>query len=48
MRSATGMSWRYLNRYVNEFAGRRNQRELDTLHQMAHVVLGMNRKRLPY
>lgn len=42
------MSWRHLNRYVNEFTGRHNQRELDTLDQMSQVVLGMNGKRLRY
>ncbi|MDE2849995.1 MAG: hypothetical protein OXP74_05170 [Acidobacteriota bacterium] len=42
------MSWRHLNRYVNEFTGRHNQRELDTLDQMTQVVLGMNGKRLRY
>ena len=29
------------NRYVNEFTGRHNQRELHTLNQMAQVVLGL-------
>ena len=28
------MSWRHLNRYVNEFTDRHNQRELDSLDQM--------------
>lgn len=42
------MSWRHLNRYVNKFTGRHNQRELDTLDQMTQVVLGMNGKRLRY
>jgi len=40
------MSWRHLNRYVNGFTGRHNQRELDTLDRMAQVVLGMNGKRI--
>ncbi len=42
------MGWHHLNRYVNEFTGRHNQRELDPLDQMAQVVLGMNGKRLRY
>lgn len=42
------MSWKHLNRYVGEFAGRHNQRDLDTLDQMTEMVLGMNGKRLRY
>ena len=42
------MSWKHLNRYVGEFTGRHNMREMDTLDQMAQVVLGMNGKRLRY
>ena len=35
-------------RYVNEFAGRFNDRPLDTLDQMAAMVRGADRKRLRY
>ena len=35
-------------RYVNEFAGRHNIREMDTIDQMRHVVAGMIGKRLMY
>ena len=42
------MGWKHLNRYVGEFVGRHNQRELDTLAQMTEMVLGMNGKRLRY
>ena len=38
----------HLNRYVQEFAGRHNMRNLDTLDQMAIVAKGMDRKRLRY
>ena len=38
------MSWKHLNRYVGEFAGRQKQGELDTLDQMAEMVLGMGGK----
>ena len=43
-------SWsrKHMNRYVAEFMGRHNMRELDTLDQMTEVVLGMNGKRLRY
>ena len=34
------MSWKHLNRYINEFTGWHNQRELDTLDQMVQGVLG--------
>lgn len=33
---------------LNEFAGRRNQRGLDTLEQMGAIVRGMDRERLKY
>ena len=42
------MSFKHLHRYVNEFAGRHNIRDLDTLEQMAMVTVGMDQKRLRY
>ena len=42
------MSAKHLQRYVNEFAGRHNQRSEDTPDQMAAVVRGMDGKRLRY
>ena len=42
------MSAKHLQRYVNEFAGRQNVRELDTLAQMQAVVMGMVGRRLMY
>ena len=42
------MSPKHLARYVNEFAGRHNVRELDTLAQMASLAAGMVGKRLPW
>ena len=42
------MSERHLQRYVTEFAGRHNVRDLDTVHQMASVARGMVGKRLRY
>ena len=42
------ISKKHLHRYVNEFAGRHNLRDLDTIHQMAAVVRGMDQKRLMY
>ena len=35
------LSAKHLQRYVNEFAGRHNIREMDTLEQMQHVVAAM-------
>ena len=42
------MSPKHLNRYVTEFCGRHNIRNLDTLRQMEHVVALMAGKRLTY
>lgn len=41
-------SKKHLNRYILEFAGRHNIRELDTIDQMVHVVGDMVRKRIRY
>ena len=42
------MSPKHLDRYVQEFAGRHNPRDADTLTQMAVVVRGLEGKRLTY
>ena len=42
------MSPKHLHRYINEFAGRHNQREDDTIDQMAAVARGLGGKRLQY
>ena len=42
------MSPAHLQRYVNEFAGRHNQRACDTLVQMRIMVAHMVRKRLRF
>ena len=42
------MSPKHLQRYVNEFAGRHNMRERDTVEQMRHVVAGLVGRRLLY
>ena len=42
------LSPKHLQRYVNEFAGRQNIRELDTIDQMAHIVAGLVGRRLLY
>ena len=42
------MSVDHLHRYVNEFAGRHNDRPADTRDQMRHIVEGMEGKRLRY
>lgn len=42
------MSPKHLSRYVNEFAGRHNNRPKDTINQMRSIVQGMDGKRLPY
>ena len=42
------MSPKHLDRYVQEFTGRHNAREADTIVQMTGVVAGMEGKRLRY
>ena len=42
------LSVKHLQRYVNEFAGRHNIRDLDTIRQMEHVVAAMVGRRLMY
>ena len=42
------MSVKHLDRYVNEFAGRHNMRECDTIQQMSMVARGLDGKRLRY
>lgn len=42
------MSKKHLNRYVEQFAGKHNLRELDTIDQMQVVIAGMIGKRLLY
>ena len=42
------MSPKHLDRYVQEFAGKKNFRESDTLDQMSATVVGMIGKGLPY
>ena len=42
------MSVKHLQRYVNEFAGRHNIRNMDTLTQMAVIARKMLGKKLPY
>ena len=42
------MSKKHLDRYVQEFAGRHNIRERDTINQMQHIVIGMVGKQLKY
>ena len=42
------ISFKHLQRYVNEFAGRHNVRPLDTIEQMKAVVVRMDGKRLRY
>ena len=42
------ISPKHLDRYVREFAGKHNLRELDTLDQMKNVVRSLAGKRLMY
>ena len=42
------LSPKHLDRYVQEFAGRHNVREQDTINQIASICTGMERKRLRY
>ncbi len=42
------MSPKHLDRYVKEFSGRQNQREMDTIEQMGKMTNGMEGKRLQY
>ena len=42
------MSEKHLGRYVTEFAGRHNVRELDTIEQMKSVARGFIGRKLPY
>ena len=42
------MSEKHLTRYVTEFAGRHNVRDLDTIAQMTVLAKGLDGKRLRY
>ena len=42
------MSPKHLDRYVQEFAGRHNLRDMDTIDIMGALVAGMDRQRLKY
>ena len=42
------LSPKHLDRYVQEFAGRHNIREQDTINQLESISEGMNGKRLRY
>ena len=42
------MSPKHLQRYIQEFFGRHNMRERDTIQQMSMVARGLDGKRLPY
>ena len=41
-------SFKHTDRYVSEFSGRHNQREMDTIEQMEHMAKGTVGKHLPY
>ena len=43
-----GADPKHLQRYVDEFSGRHNVRNLDTLDQMVAVAKGLDNKRLRY
>ena len=42
------VSHKHLQRYVDEFAGRHNMRDMDTADQMTHLAAAMVGKRLTY
>ena len=42
------LSPKHLQRYVNEFAGRHNIRDKDTIDQMTDIVCGLVGRRLMY
>lgn len=42
------MSTKHLQRYVDEFARRRNLRQLDTMEQIDKIIEGMDGKRLKH
>ena len=42
------LSVKHLQRYVNEFAGRSNERAADTYNQLVMMANKMDRKTLPY
>ena len=42
------ISPKHLHRYVNEFAGKHNVREMDTIEQMEEVIRRMTGRRLSY
>jgi len=42
------MSRKYLQRYIDEYAGRHNNRPLSTIIQLEKVIEGLEGKRLKY